>query len=61
MSELQPDGSFHVKAEYLKKGQWVPGHQATYRVDPAAEAVFRKARSVSRQVPATWSNSEPYR
>ena len=40
-SQLQPDGSFHVKAEHLKNGEWSPGHEVTYRQDPAASVVFK--------------------
>ena len=41
VSELTPDGAFHVKSEYLKNGEWVPGHEVTYREDPSAKVVFR--------------------
>jgi hypothetical protein len=40
-SEIQPDGKFHVKAEYLKNGQWVAGHEVTYEQDPSSEVVFK--------------------
>ncbi|MBI3416634.1 MAG: hypothetical protein HY043_15180 [Verrucomicrobia bacterium] len=40
-SELRNDGSFHNKSEYLKEGKWVPGHEATYRVDAKAEVIFK--------------------
>jgi hypothetical protein len=40
-SEIQPDGNFHVKAEYLKNGQWVVGHEVTYQEDPASEVIFK--------------------
>ncbi|SPE55802.1 putative secreted protein [Verrucomicrobia bacterium] len=40
-SELLPDGTFHVKSEYLKNGQWVPGHEVAYREDANAKVVFR--------------------
>jgi hypothetical protein len=40
-SEIQPDGKFHVKAEYLKNGQWVFGHEVTYEENPASEVVFK--------------------
>jgi hypothetical protein len=39
--ELQPDGGFHVKAEYLKNGEWAPGHEVTYREDPSAKVEFK--------------------
>jgi hypothetical protein len=40
-SEIQPDGKFHVKAEYFKKGEWVFGHEVTYEEDPASEVIFK--------------------
>jgi hypothetical protein len=40
-SEIQPDGKFHVKAEYLKQGQWVTGHEVTYQGDPNGEVIFK--------------------
>ncbi len=40
-SEIQPDGKFHVKAEYLKQGQRVTGHEVTCEEDPASEVVFK--------------------
>ena len=41
MSEILPGGKFHVKAEYLKDGQWVLGHEVTYEEDPAGKVVFK--------------------
>jgi hypothetical protein len=41
INEINPDGSFHVKSEHLKNGQWVPGHEATYREDASAKVLFR--------------------
>ena len=40
-TELNPNGTFHVKSEYLKKGQWVPGHEATYHEDATAKVIFK--------------------
>jgi hypothetical protein len=40
-SEIQADGKFHVKAEYLKKGQWVAGHEVTYEEDATSEVIFK--------------------
>jgi hypothetical protein len=40
-SEINADGTFHVKTEYLKRGEWTPGHEATYREDPSAKVVFK--------------------
>jgi len=40
-SEILPGGKFHVKAEYLKSGQWTLGHEVTYQEDPSSEVVFK--------------------
>ncbi|MHC1767789.1 MAG: hypothetical protein AB9869_26545 [Verrucomicrobiia bacterium] len=40
-SELRPDGTLHVRSEYLKNGEWMPGHEITYREDKEAKVVFR--------------------
>jgi hypothetical protein len=40
-SEVRPDGKFHVKAEYLKDGQWTLGHEVTYQEDPDSQVVFK--------------------
>lgn len=40
-SEIQSDGKFHVKAEYLKNGQWSLGHEVTYEEDPASQVIFK--------------------
>jgi hypothetical protein len=40
-SEILPGGKFHVKAEYLKNGQWVLGHEVTYQEDPSSQVVFK--------------------
>jgi hypothetical protein len=39
--EVLPDGALHVKSEYFKNGQWVPGHEIIYREDASAKVVFR--------------------
>jgi hypothetical protein len=39
--ELLTEGAFHVKTEYFKKGEWVPGHEVTYREDATATVVFK--------------------
>ncbi|HEV3099288.1 MAG TPA: hypothetical protein VGY75_06205 [Candidatus Udaeobacter sp.] len=41
ISEFLPDGKFHVRAEYLKKGQWTLGHEVTYEEAPDAKVVFK--------------------
>ena len=40
-SELLADGTFRVKTEHLKEGQWQPGREVTYNQDPAAKVIFR--------------------
>ena len=35
------DGRLHVKTEYLKGGQWVPGRDVHYVEAPSAEVKFR--------------------
>jgi hypothetical protein len=40
-SYLQPDGKFYVKAEYLKNGAWVLGHEVTYEESPQSKVVFK--------------------
>jgi len=40
-SEIFPDGTFRVKAEYLKQGQWQPGHEATYHESSTAAVKFK--------------------
>jgi len=40
-SEIRPDGTFYVKTEYLKNGEWLPGHEVAYREAPDAKVVFR--------------------
>jgi len=40
-SEVQPDRRFHVKAEYLKNGQWTVGHEVTYEEDPNSQVLFK--------------------
>ena len=39
--ELRADGTLVTSSEYLKNGQWEPGHSAVYREDAKAEVVFR--------------------
>ena len=40
-TDFLPDGGYHVKAEYLKKGEWTPGHELTYKEDASAKVVFK--------------------
>ena len=40
-SEIRPDGTFLVKTEYLKKGEWTPGREVVYLEDPAATVQFK--------------------
>lgn len=39
--ELRADGTLASKSEYLKDGQWVPGHELLYREDAKAEVKFK--------------------
>lgn len=38
---LKPDGKIQVKSQYLKKGEWVQGHEILYTETPTATVVFR--------------------
>jgi len=40
-SQILPGGKFHVKSEYLKNGEWTPGHEATYEETSASKVVFK--------------------
>jgi hypothetical protein len=40
-TRLLPDGRMHMKAEYLQKDAWVPGHEFFYVEDPSASVVFK--------------------
>ena len=40
-SELRPDGTFLVKTEHLKSGEWSAGREVVYKEDPAARVVFK--------------------
>lgn len=40
-SEMLPDGRLHSKAQYLKDGNWVDGHEFFYIEDPSAVVVFK--------------------
>jgi hypothetical protein len=40
-SLIQPDGKFHVKAEYLKNGAWTLGHEVTYEESPGSKVTFK--------------------
>jgi hypothetical protein len=39
--ELLADGSLHVKSDYFTKGEWKPGHEATYVPDTSAKVNFK--------------------
>jgi hypothetical protein len=41
VSEITPAGTFQVKTEYLKNGDWVPGREVTYRENAGAKLVFK--------------------
>ena len=40
-SEVLPDGTYHVKTEYLKGSERSPGRDVTYREAPDATVVFK--------------------
>jgi hypothetical protein len=40
-TRMQSGGAFKVKTEYLKKGEWTPGRESTYREDSTAEVRFK--------------------
>jgi hypothetical protein len=40
-TEMRADGTFTVKTEHLKDGQWTKGRETTYREDAAAKVVFK--------------------
>lgn len=39
--EIRPDGTFLVKTEYQKDGNWGPGREVVYREDPQARVIFK--------------------
>lgn len=41
VSEIRPDGTFVVRTDRLRNGEWSPGRETVYRVDPAAKVVFQ--------------------
>jgi len=40
-SEIRPDGTLFVKAEYIKNGEVAGGREVTYKEDPEAEVKFK--------------------
>jgi len=40
-SEMGAEGTFRVKTEYLKNGEWAVGRDVNYREDPTASVVFK--------------------
>ena len=40
-SRMLEDGRVHLKSEFLKEGQWVPGHEIYYAEAPEAKVVFK--------------------
>lgn len=40
-TEMRSDGTFIVKTEHLKNGEWTPGRETVYREDPAAKVIFK--------------------
>ncbi len=41
IGELTADGKLLSKSQYLQKGKWVQGHEATYVEDSTAQVVFK--------------------
>lgn len=41
ISEFLPSGKFHVKAEYLKNGEWIFGREVTYEEAAGSKVVFK--------------------
>ncbi len=41
VSKILPDGRLHVKAEYLKDGQWTTGRETYYKEAPEAKVIFK--------------------
>jgi len=39
--EMRPDGTFHVKSEHLKNGEWSPGREVIYKEAPSASVIFK--------------------
>ena len=39
--EMRADGTFQVKTEHLKNGEWTPAREVTYREDSSASVVFK--------------------
>ena len=40
-TEILSDGRMHTKSRYLKKGEWVDGHEIIYGESPGAEVLFK--------------------
>jgi hypothetical protein len=40
-TEILPNGRMHMKSRYLKKGEWVDGHEIVYDESPGAEVLFK--------------------
>ena len=41
IGEVLPDGRIKNSSEYLKNGEWIPGHEVIYTEDAAAEVIFK--------------------
>jgi hypothetical protein len=39
--EMQSDGNYLQRSEFLKDGKWTSGREALYRPDPAARVIFK--------------------
>ena len=40
-SRVLEDGRVHLKSEFFKEGEWVPGHEIYYVEAPDAKVVFK--------------------
>ena len=40
-SELRSDGTYFIKTEHLKNGQWETGRETTYKEDATSKVVFK--------------------
>lgn len=41
IATIMKDGSLHNKSMYLKNGEWIEGHEATYVEAPDAKVIFK--------------------
>ena len=41
IGEMQADGTYRIKTEYLKNGKWEPARDVVYREDASASVIFK--------------------